>query len=62
MVNQILSKSKEIKIHFQFKSLKEMEKFPKKLNSKLLFHESTYFTSAIRSLSIKFLEILKILT
>jgi hypothetical protein len=39
-----------------------MEKFPKKLNSKLLFHESTYFTSAIRSLSIKFLEILKILT
>jgi hypothetical protein len=38
-----------------------MEKFPKKINAKLLFQESTYFTSAIRSLSIKFLEILEIL-
>jgi hypothetical protein len=37
-----------------------MEKFPN-LNSKLLFQESTYFTSAIRSLSIKFHEILEIL-
>jgi hypothetical protein len=29
LVNRILGKPQEIQIHFQFKSLKEMEKFPR---------------------------------